>query len=201
MESTTLYYAFSAMPQVIGTIAAIMATFTFFRISNLHEYLIGDGRSVLSRQDEIGYKFPDLNEHQLQYGRMRDAVDRKSVPEIKNVISRLQELEKAQGHTRQTRPNGLQYLYEERFCGTEKHINRLKKWATAVVALSFLSIASSIISLALIDLIMSSECTRLKYIILWLNVIIFVASLVLAFYLLYLALYVKTVHEIDRQVA
>ena len=199
MNSNTLYYTLSAMPQVIGAIAAILATFTFFRIVNLREYLVGDGKSVLNRWGDTGYCFPNPQENLKQKKRLIDAIDRRNIPEIKDIIFRLQEIEKKQGLSKKDRPTGLQYVYEDRFCGTERHIVNLKRWIFFVVALTFITIIVSIISLAFTDSIISATCPDLKYWVLGLNVILFIVSLIVSFYLMFLGFSEKTVHETDRQ--
>jgi membrane glycosyltransferase len=199
MNPNTLYYTLSAMPQVIGAIGAILATFTFFRIANLREYLVGDGKSVLNRWDETGYCFPDPQENLRQKKRLIDAIARRSIPEIKNVIFRLQEIEKKEGFTKKDRPTGLQYVYEDRFCGTERHIINLRRWILFVVALTFVTIIVSIVSLALTDNIISATSSDLKYWVLGLNVFLFIVSLICSFYLMLLGFSEKTVHETDRQ--
>ena len=106
----TLYYTFSTIPQVLGALVAIIAAFVHFRIIRLQDYLIGDGQSVLDRQNEEGYRL-DLT----QKKRLRDAVSRKNKYEIKDVIRILSDAEYKEGLTKKQRPNGLQYLYEDRF--------------------------------------------------------------------------------------
>lgn len=198
MKADTLYYTFSAMPQVIGAIAAIIVAFTHLRIANLREYLIGDGMSVLSRWGEPGYMLPNLAENEKQRKRLQDAIGRRSIPRIKDVIFLLCENEKNEGHSKDDRPTGLQYVYE-RFYGTDSHIIQLKRWTSYVIALSFISIIASIVSLASTDAIISATCCSLKYFVLWLNVALFIASLILAFYVLCRGLFGKTVHESERQ--
>jgi hypothetical protein len=197
MEANTLYYTLSAMPQVIGAIAAIIIAFSNFRITNLRGYLIGDARSVLDRWGDPGYKLPDDKEDEKQHKRLRDAIGRRLIPRIKDVISLLCENEKNEGYSKKDRPTGLQYVYE-RFCNTDRHLADLKRWTLIVIALSFISIIASIVSLASTDEIISSTCCSLKYYVLWLNVALFAASLILAFYVLWRGLFGKTAHESER---
>lgn len=200
MEADTLYYTLSAMPQVIGAIAAIVFAFTHLRIANLREYLIGDGALVLNRWGEPGYTLlPDEDEDKKQRERLRDAIDRRSLPEIKHVIFLLYENEKSEGHSKKDRPTGLQFVYEDRFCGTYSQITHLKRWTSFFIALAFASIIASIVSLAWTDAIVSVSYYGFKYIVLWLNVAIFIASLALAYIVVRLGLSEKTVHESERQ--
>ena len=197
MEANTLYYTFSTIPQVIGAIAAIIAAFTHFRIANLKEYLIGDGKSVLHRWGEKEYKFPKKEEIK-QKKRLKDAIARRSIPEIKNIIFQLHCIAKVKGYSKKDSPTGIQYVYEDRFCGTENHINKLKRWTIYVIVISFFTIIISIVSLAMIDVIISATCLDYKYWVLWINVALFIISLLFAFRLICLGLYKRTVHETDR---
>ncbi len=43
IDSNTLYYTFSTIPQVLGALVALLAAFVHFRIIRLQDYLIGDG--------------------------------------------------------------------------------------------------------------------------------------------------------------
>jgi len=200
MQANTLYYTLSVMPQVIAAIAAVLAAFTFFRISNLRDYLVGDGKSILKRWGiEHGYGFSEKRKDEVQRGRLRDAVDRQNIPEIRNVLFLLQQNEKDEGYSKEDRPHGVQYLYEDRFCVTENYIGKLKTWTLRVLTVSFISIVASVVSLALTDVIMSPTCIFLRYSVLWLNIIVFLASLCSAIYLVYLGLFGKTPHETDRQ--
>ncbi len=196
MEANTLYYTFSAIPQVIGAIAAIIASFTHFRIATLRDYLIGDGKSVINRWGEVGYYLPDPIEDQKQKKRLRDSIDRRNIPKIKRVIFLLCENEIKDGYSRENRPTGLQYVYD-RFCATENDISRLRQWTSYVILFSFTSIIVSIISLAMTDNIMAATYCSLKYIVLWVNVLLFITSLITSFYVVHLGLIWKTAHEAD----
>lgn len=200
MDPTTLYYTLSTIPQVIGAIAAIVAAFTHFRIEGLRQYLVGDGRSVLNRWGDIGYVFLEPAENERQRKRLIDAVDRQSVPEIKNVIFALQNIEKTQGYSKKDRPTGLQYLFEDRFCGTEAHIARLKRSTWHVIAFSFASVFLSVLSLAVTDIIVSAPWPAMGYLSVGLNVGLFAFSLILAVRLIRLGLSDRTVHETDRAI-
>jgi len=199
MNPNTLYYTLSAIPQVIGAVTALLATIIFFQISKLRDYLIGEGQAVLNRWGNKGYRLPTPEDDQKHKKRLIDAIDRRSVPEIKAVIFLLKEIEKKEGYSRNERPTGLQYVYEDRFCETEKHMKKLKKWIQIFVTASFLTIIFSIVSLALTDTIVSSTCQNLKYWVLWLNVEFFIISLFLSLRLMRLSLSRENVHESDRQ--
>lgn len=191
----TLYYTFSAIPQVLGAIAAVIAAFIHFRIANLREYLIGDGKSVLHRWGNHGYKLDDQHENQKQEKRLRDAIDRKSIPGIKDIILLLRDNEINQGYTKLDRPTGLQYLYEDRFCPTDCHIKMLNIITVVFIAFSFFTIIVSIVSLAMTASIDSITHHNLMCWILWGNVILFIASLIFAFSVICIGLVRKSVHE------
>ncbi len=193
MESNTFYYTFSTIPQVLGTLVALLAAFVHFRINRLHDYLIGDGEAVLNRWGETGYKL-DNNKHK----RLKDAVARKNIYEIKDVIRRrLSDVEKDEGHTKVDKSTGLQYLYEDRFCGTENLIKKLKTWTLVTVLFTFATITCSLICLSLVDIIKISLCYN--KLILFANLMLAVISLALSLYVLFLGLSDNDKHEIDRK--
>ena len=74
------------------------------RIAVLRDYLVGDGRAANDRWDrnEEGYMLPDAR----QYGRLRDAIERKNQHEIKAVLVLLREQEIKEGFTRRSRETG-----------------------------------------------------------------------------------------------
>lgn len=194
MQDNTLYYTFSAIPQVIGAISAIIATFIHFRITNFREFLIGDGRSVLERWGDPGYSFPEPVEDMKQKKRLQDAIHRRNVPRVKRVIRLLSELEQTSGYSKQDRPTGLQYVYE-RFSRTEAQMHQLQRWTLYVIGTSFISILASIVCLAMTDAILAWRCVSLPVISVIVNVILFAISLSLAFYLIYLGFSERSLHE------
>lgn len=179
MESNTLYYTFSTIAQVLGAVVAILAAFTHFRIQNLRDLLIGHGKSVFTRWGQPGYEFPPEKES-LYRLRLRDAIDRRFIPEIKKIIHKLAEIEEAQGIISQDKPGGLQYLYHHRFLKTENRITKLRSTTRNVIIVSFITIVVSVSSLAVTDVILSCRWPWLAYLVLWFNVAWFIISLILA---------------------
>ena len=213
MQPNVFYYVLSAIPQILAAIAAILWAFIHFRINTLTTYLVGDGQSVLYRWGDTGYKFLkkvkdkakdkkdkyeyDQEEDIKQHKRMKDAVARRSRYGIGNVISLLSDIEKKQGYTKKERPRGLQYLYEDRFLQTNNLIDRLGKWTFWLIRCSFITITLSIFTLLFIDKIIS--CNK-GHVVLSINMILFVLSLILAYYLIHLSFLEKAAHEKDRKI-
>ena len=195
METNTLYYTFSTIPQVLGAIAAIMGAFSHFRINTLKQYLVGDGQAILNRWGDPGYEFPDPNEDTKQKKRLEDAIARNNVKEIKHVIFLLRNIERDDGYTRKKRPKGLQYIYEDRFCGTEEHIQNLKAWTLHAITLSFLTIVISILSLSLTEIL---SVPNISLISLAVNVFLCLLSLAMCFWSIRLGFMEKTLHERER---
>lgn len=193
MNMDSIYYTLSAIPQIIGTIAAILTTFALFRVKYLKEYLIGDGQAVLNRWEDKGYKLPDPKEDNRQKKRLIDAIARKSILEIKEVIFELKKNEDKEGHSTEDRRFGLNNVYNV-FCTIEKHIEQLIKKIMCVVIISFITIIASIVSLAITHTI----CLA-KYFcfVLWINVFLFILSLSLTLLLVINGLSMKP--EIDRK--
>jgi len=195
MEPNTLYYTFSAIPQVLGTIAAIMAAFTHFRISALKQYLIGDGQSVLNRWGRSGYALPDPEQDGRQKRRLEDAIARNNVAEVKHVLYLLRNNEREQGITRKERPTGLQYVYEK-FCRTEDHIRDLRRWTVCAIAVSFFTITVSILSLGLTDCLLRGRIGPVAVVG---NVLLCLLSLGLSLHCIVLGFMEKTPHETERE--
>jgi hypothetical protein len=191
MEADTLYYTFSTIPQVLGALVAILAAFVHFRIIRLQEYLIGDGKAAINRWQTLGFR---LSEKQKK--RLIDAVDRKNIYEIKDVLRKLSDKEKREGLTKIDRPTGQQYVYEDRFCGTFNRIKTLKISTIIASGFAIFTITSSLICLSLIDqIIKGCSTTHLTIII---NLSLSVITLAISFYILYMGLTDNTKHETDR---
>ncbi len=196
MNDSAYYYTLSTIPQIITAMAAIMVAVAYFRISALREYLIGEGRVALSRWGEKGYEFPDKKEGKQQRERMRDAVDRRNEPEIKNVLYRLAKIE-AETHEA-TPPRGLTYVYEERFRDTEDIITQLQRTSSWLVWVSCVTIMTCIIPLADPESVATYVVCRGAAI--WINVSLLLCVLLIAGRLLYISTHVRPSYETDRPV-
>ncbi len=131
-----------------------------------------------------------------QEKRLIDAVPRKNIYEIKDVIRRLRDIEIDEGFTKTDRPLGLQYLYEDRFCKTLNRIKTLKKSTLFASGFAILTIACSLICLSLVDTILLYHCAEVITLIG--NLFLTMTTLVISFYVLYMGLIDNTVHETDR---
>lgn len=199
MDPNTFYYTLSTIPQIIAAVVAIMIAVVYFRIGDLKDYLIGEGRVTLRRWTEKGYKFPDEEQDPIQKKRLEDAIDRRSVSEIRHVLKLLRDIEADDGLTKdKSRPRGLQYVYEDRFSGTQQLIEQLQRWAKVLVILSCVIIASSVIPLAAAGAVLSHP--SLTDFAIWGNVVLLLSILICTGYLLYLATIYKPLYETDRPV-
>lgn len=192
IDENTLYYTFSTIPQILGAMTALLVAFVHFRLLRLEDYLIGDGQSIINR---IGDKGVILNKQQEK--RLVDAVARKNIYEIKAVLKGLSEKEKEEGYTKAQRPTGLQYCFEDRFCGTLGKISDLKKLTLISTGVAMFTIIFSLGSLSIVDCIRKSTiCSKLFLIF---NVSLTIITLILAFWVIYKGLVGKTLHETDRE--
>ncbi|NOX55393.1 MAG: hypothetical protein GXP27_13335, partial [Planctomycetes bacterium] len=155
------------------------------------------GRAALNRWGDCGYEFSDKNQNAFQRNRLRDAVDRRSIPEIKHVLMLLRDAEVKEGYTKRDRPTGLQYVYE-RFCGTETQIARIRSCTVVLVALSCIVIMASVLPLAAADYVLAQSW--LAYISVWVNAIILLVILGCTFYLLVQSVIRRPPHETDRPI-
>lgn len=187
MESNDLYYSLSTIAQVLAATTALVGAFSFFRINRVFDFLIGTGKAVFDRAEEKGY---DLDKKYKD--RLRDSISRKDVSGIKEVIKFLSEKEAEQGHTKKTKPRGLQFLYEDWFCTTARYLRTLNQRTKWAVISSLGSIVASTVSLAFIG---SLSCTGWQSVILISNQLLFVVAMFLTFRLLYHGLITKTAFE------
>ena len=162
--------------------------------TSLKEFLVGDGMSVLYRWGQKGYIIDNKEENDKQKNRLRDAVYRKNIHEIKAVIEIFRDIEEKEGIKRE---RGLIYLYNDRFCITEAQIKKLKNWTLFTIGVSFFAILFSIVSLGIFDSI-SDDLT--KRFLLWISILLLLISLILVFIVTFLGFSENTRHETDRKV-
>jgi hypothetical protein len=187
MDNSTLYYTLSTIPQILAATSAILAAFIHFRLSTIHNFLVGDGKSALNRLGETGYEL-----EKKESDRLRDGVNRKSIAEIKEILEVLKEKEISDGFEKSIRPTGLQYLFEDRFCPTEKHYNKLQKYAIYVIGFSLFSIICSLVSLSQVDCIIVNN---FQSYILIINTILLILSIIFSFILVIISFRKKTIYE------
>ncbi|HTB31468.1 MAG TPA: hypothetical protein VK808_05540 [Bacteroidia bacterium] len=150
MEPTTLYYFYSTTAQVLAAISGLLAVFTFFKIAEVKELLIGDGMAALNRWEEKEDGYPPFEDNIKDFKRLRDAVGRKSIEEIKKVIKILAEYEIQKGRSLDAYPNGFQSL-EIRYKKKIAQIDEIKSLTKDAIAFAFFSIVTSLISIILVE--------------------------------------------------
>lgn len=108
-SSDTLYYFFSTLAQVIAAATALVAVLVHFRISVLRDFLVGDGESVLNMKKRYGNQrgYDLLTEKNTD--RLEDAVDRKDIYGIKEIIKELARLEEKKDVSKDH--HGFQWLF------------------------------------------------------------------------------------------
>jgi hypothetical protein len=190
MTITTLHYLFSSIPQILGATSAILIAVMFFRIEKVSRCFIGDGKAILRRASKNDPGYQVLKG--LRYQRLEDAIDRQSIPEIKEIIKFLNDSEIKAGITKTQRPKGFQFIYGDRFLPTEKYLNNLKSFTIFVIIVKVLTIVLSIVFLSLTDIIFKSKCMGFYTASI---VILFVLSLSLSIGLIIYSLKSRTIYE------
>ena len=150
MQANSLYYYFSTVAQVLAAISALLAVFTQFKISEIKDFLIGDGIATLERMKlhEAGYYLAtDFIKH---IDRLRDSVGRKSIMGVLEVLEVLSKNEKDAGKTLITNPRGLQHL-EKRFKRNLLQLNKIQALTKKSIVLAFVAIFLSLISLIFVE--------------------------------------------------
>ncbi len=143
MDDTGLYYFFSTVAQVLAAVSALLAVFSHFKIREISDFLVGDGQSIYERMTikEKGYEPPNDN----TYGRIRDAVGRRSIPDIHEVITLFANSQNVQSETR-----GFTYL-QKRFERRVQQIKDIKSMSLLSVLIAFVGILASLIFIAFVD--------------------------------------------------
>lgn len=113
MQLNTLYYRFSSLSQVTAALAAVASAVAFFRIGQLHDYMIGDGHSMIRRWGHTGLKLDQQNDDR-KFSGLEDREDRRSLHDLEEVFFDFVEQEEKQVHGIQNRPAALQYIYYQR---------------------------------------------------------------------------------------
>jgi len=156
ISSATLYYFFSTLAQVIAAATALIAVLVHFRISALRDFLIGDGESVLIRKKnkEQGYELlSETNKDRLQ-----DAVYRKDISGIKEILNELATLEKDKNVNKDH--HGFQWL-SHYYDKTENQINEMSKISKYAFIFALITSFYSVIAILFIDISMNSLCFQI----------------------------------------
>jgi len=172
---------------------AIAIAFLFFRIAQIKDFLIGDGITSYDRMklnepghSELGPKYND---------RLRDAISRKNIDEIDEILKMLKDKEIEQGFNLTTRPNGLQYNYNSRFVPTKNFMSKVLWWTNCLLIASTISILTSLISLGAIDQI--KKCGTAELFV-WSNMVFFSVCLVGLVIIITIGLFYKLPYEQNR---
>jgi len=177
LSENTYLYTFSTIPQVLGATAAILAGFIQFKINRLNDTLIGFGRAAQERLGSTGYKLDDKIS-----GRLRDGLFRKRIVEIENVLKLLSIQEMKAGFTKITRPNGLQAVYEDRFCKALNYKTKIQTTTRQTLKLSIFTIVLSVSLMPFADLFENNIIIGLTSLIL--AVLLFIFSLIKSYQLM-----------------
>jgi hypothetical protein len=150
MQANSLYYYFSTAAQVLAAISALLAVFTQFKISEIKDFLIGDGIATLERMrlQEAGYHLEtDAKKHT---DHLRDSVGRKSIMGILEVLEVLSKHERESGKTLVSHPRGLQHL-EKRFKANLSQLHKIQSLTKNSILLAFVAIFISVVSLVFVE--------------------------------------------------
>ena len=146
MDIQSFYYFHSTTAQVLASVSALLAVFTHYKVSEIKEFLVGDGKATYERvkNKDVGYVF--LDEHEKHQNRFRDSIGRRSIVGIKKEVKVLAEQERDRGETRESKPTGLQALYRG-FEIRVAQINNIKKYTKRSLVWSLIGVMISLLSL------------------------------------------------------
>lgn len=155
MNATALYYFFSTIAQVMAAISALLAIFTQFKITEIKDYLIGDGKAVFesTKNTEYGHSNSVIDE---QLKSIKDSIDRKSILGIREAIKKLSMLEQGmRGPYPNPIPEWISSLFE-RFDFKIKQLKNIKKNTKGSIILSFVAILISLVSIIFVELMLDN---------------------------------------------
>ena len=152
ISDNTLYYFFSTVAQILAATTALTSIVLQFKINGLQKYLVGSGQAIYERIKikETGYIIDNK-----QQDRLRDALFRESLDEIEAVLLILKDIEGREGHSKDDRPRGLQYLYEK-YTQMKFDLKKSKSSIISVTKISFITIILSLIILTSVDFLKNS---------------------------------------------
>ncbi len=167
ISSSTLYYCFSTIAQVLAATSALSAIFIQVKINEIKKFLIGTGKVMLNRIDFGEEVYRELDPTNKL--RLRDYFDKEDIIGIEEILKIFVDKEKTKGIRQEDHPTGFQGVHEK-FTKQKKIISTLKNLMKVAIIFSLMTIIYSILVLGLTDFIQ-------KY--LYLNLIIIFVGLVL----------------------
>lgn len=154
INSNTLYYTLSSIPQVLAAITAVLTAFMFLRIEKISKLLMGDAKTLLKRRGTI--KYGHLLTNPVIW-RLEDGINRENIPEIKKAYNLMCENEIKENLKNNTSNKIFQLVYINKFRPTEILYQRLKTLTIIVLSLSIFTAVISIILLSLLDRLICSN--------------------------------------------
>ena len=175
MENTLLY-SFSTIAQVLAALTALTGIFLFYRIEGINNLLIGQGIAILKGQrTKIDNKVqgePLLTE--IEYCRLRDAIDRKNIYGIEEILLVLTNQEFETGITETGYVNNVY----KNFRNTKEFLKTSKIGTIVNICVLIIPLILSIVNINQIPEILLKS-NEVQNCILWNTTFIFISSLVL----------------------
>lgn len=183
LTQTTLYYFFSTLAQVIAAAVALIAVLVHFRILALRDFLVGDGQAIIFAKDENRAGYDILDDTNL--ARLKDAVWRKDIGGIKNVLTWLAQFEQKNYYGNYTGPRGFQWLLNH-FEHTENEIKKMSDKSKKSFIFALITSFYSVISILFVEVMINNQCFLFVSVVLILILIIiclyyFITGIKLAF--------------------
>ncbi len=152
------YYFFSTVAQVLASISALLAVFTHYKLTEIKDFLVGDGKATWARMNnnEPGYLLLDKKDHKTYQDRVRDSVERKNILGIEKVIEKLASQECMEGKTIESNPRGLQSL-EKGFKARGRQLKKVKCFTKLSLLAALSGILVSLVSILFTNVILTSN--------------------------------------------
>lgn len=205
MEPNSIYYAFSAIPQVLAGAIALFGVFILFKVEEINKQLIGFGKSLLiefdrdiktkslarekaksegkmnsepSLEDKVNKGFDYL----LLRSRLEKAIDRFDLSEEDGVKKHIDHFIKVLKEGKEQEMESLESL-SINYGKKEKHKNSLINWTIFTIGFSVFIIIGSIVILPFTKSIIQSKILSTWIFII--GIILFSLNLIILVYVIY----------------
>ncbi|MBS3771474.1 MAG: hypothetical protein KGY69_14590 [Bacteroidales bacterium] len=177
IDTETLYYTFSTIPQVLAALIAILAAFVHFKIGRLQEDIIGNAKTLFENWDLYSPWFDTEDKKEKAKERLKDAINRKSIRDIEFVTFKIM---MAEGSTltgemgkklvKYIKPNAdiptsdfskRRSIHKKSHTELSNKIEVLKKRTITVTKLAIFTIFISILWLTFFDIIFITVYTKI----------------------------------------
>ncbi len=148
MTENAFYYTLCVIPAIIAALAGLAVLMVYSRKDVLENYMLGEGHTTLERWGE--YNNDRLEKPELQKNRLRDALARRNLVDVKGVLEPLNKvaLELGKSKDKPDHRRGMNHIYTDKFLPAETTVNSIKACTKRIVLVSIVTTWTSVLPLA-----------------------------------------------------